>query len=90
MSTGQRKSVLRSASERELDIALECAKRLRLAAVAVRTPAEMRKFEGEGRRERGDDGGVLVKKVPGTQKTAVAILGPADVLGSFTGHLQRF
>lgn len=91
MSTGQRKSVLRSSSERELDVALECARRLRLAAVAVRTPGEMKKFEGEGRKEGGEGKGVLVKKGLGAaQKTAVAILGPAHVLESFTARLERF
>lgn len=87
---GQPKLVFRSAGEHDLDVALESAKRLRLTAIAVRMSPDLRKSEREGKGNMLHAGDVLLERDVVTQKTAVAILGPADLLGSFTKHLERF
>eukprot|EP00177_Eucheuma_denticulatum_P001222 GFKZ01002202.1.p1 GENE.GFKZ01002202.1~~GFKZ01002202.1.p1 ORF type:complete len:174 (+),score=19.25 GFKZ01002202.1:298-819(+) len=89
LSTGQRKYVLRVESEAEMDAISERAKGHKLAVVAVRSALEARNSPGGGRSAGGLDNGVFISKET-PPKTAVAILGPADLLRSFTGHLQRF
>lgn len=72
-----------------MDAISERAKSHKLAVVAVRSAQEARNSAGGGRRGAGLENGVFISKET-PPKTAVAILGPADLLKSFTGHLHRF